>query len=72
MWHYFALVGLFFVWVVIKDRMIVDERKAWAEERRELLTRIQHPEVVQIAPVEREIEVSEPDELALVGQVIEE
>lgn len=72
MWQYFALIGVFLLWVVVKDRMVTEERKAWGEERRELLTRIQHPEIVQVAPVEREVEISEPDEIALVGQVIED
>lgn len=72
MWQYLALTGVFLLWIVIKDRMVTEERKAWGEERRELLTRIQHPEIVQVAPVEREVEISEPDEIALVGQVIEE
>jgi len=72
MWQYFLLIGLFLAWVVIKDRMVIDERRAWAEERRELLTRIQHPEIVQTAPVERTVDIPEPDEIALVGQVIED
>jgi len=72
MWEIFAVIGVFIVWIVVKDKMIIEERRAWGDERRELLTRIQHPEVVQLAPVERHVEIPEPDEIGLVGSVIED
>lgn len=65
------VVALAVVWIIVKDRQIAEERDAWAVERRELLTRIQHPEVVPTTQTEREIEISEPDEISLVGEIVE-
>ena len=65
------VIALAVVWIIVKDRQIAEERDAWAGERRELLTRIQHPEVVPTTQTEREIEISEPDEISLVGEIVE-
>jgi hypothetical protein len=65
------VIALAIVWIIVKDRQISEERDAWAVERRELLTRIQHPEVVPTTQTEREIEISEPDEISLVGEIVE-
>lgn len=49
----------------------VKEREAWTEERRELLNRIQRPEVVQAGPVaDFPTPDVEQDELGLVGSIV--
>jgi hypothetical protein len=63
---------LLVVWLWVKERQIAEERNLWVEERRELLNRIQHPEIVPVVHEERVIEAREPDELSLVGVVIDE
>lgn len=49
-----------------------DQARAWTEERRELLTRIQRPEYVPVAPMPVfQAPESEPDEINLVGTIAE-
>jgi hypothetical protein len=72
MWPEISIVALFVVWLVVKDIQIKQERDSWVSERRELMNRIQHPEVVPLPTEQREIEPREMDEINLVGAVIEE
>ena len=66
-----VFTGLIVAWSVVKDRAVADERAAWVEERRELLNRIQHPEVVVPLSTEvREVVETEPDEINLVGEIV--
>jgi len=66
------IVALSVVWIVVKDIQIRQEREAWVDERRELMNRIQHPEVVPLPTEHREIQPREMDEINLVGAVIDE
>lgn len=66
----FAVLAI--VWIVIKDIQIKQERNDWVLERRELMNRIQHPEVIPVVREEREVEAREMDEINLVGAVIED
>lgn len=66
-----GFVVLCVFWAAVKEFMIAQERSEWRSERRELMTRIQHPEVVISEPVERDVELAEPDEINLVGAVVE-
>lgn len=53
-------------------RFIERREQAWTKERRELLTRIQHPQLVPVAPqADRRVPAAppEPDEIDLVGRV---
>lgn len=63
---------LFFLLVIAREWVIVQERREWQEERRELLNRIQHPEIVPVNNEPYEIDVREPDEINLVGVVVED
>lgn len=72
MWPEMLIAALFVVWLVVKDIQIKQERDSWVSERRELMNRIQHPEVVPLPTEQREIEPREMDEINLVGAVIEE
>jgi hypothetical protein len=69
---FFALGAFFVVWMIVKDRSIAQEREIWVAERRELLNRIQHPEVMPRVQEFVEYELPEPDEINLVGVVIDE
>lgn len=63
---------LFFLLVIAREWVFMSERREWAQERKELLNRIQHPEVlVPLGNDRPEIEEREPDEINLVGAVIE-
>ena len=66
-----VFVAFFVVWTLVKDFQISRERVVWNEERQMLLNRIQHPTIVPTLDVEREVEVVEPDEISLVGVVVE-
>ena len=68
---YVLVVALIVVWSIIKERQIVQEREAWAQERAQLLNRIQHPELMPVVHEERVVEAREPDEMNLVGAVVE-
>jgi hypothetical protein len=68
---YILIVLLIVVWSVIKELQITHEREAWTEERSQLLNRIQHPELMPVVHEERVIEAREPDEMNLVGAVVE-
>lgn len=47
-----------------------DQAKAWADERRELLTRIQAPERIPMPPMEHLVQPElEPDDIELVGTI---
>jgi len=46
-----------------------NESEGWGKERRELLNRIQHPEIVHHAPVEFTAPDVEQDDLAAVGSI---
>lgn len=48
-----------------------DEAADWATERRELLTRIQRPDLVPLSSVTYSQPESEPDEIGLVGTIQE-
>lgn len=63
---------LFFVLVIAREWVILQERREWQEERRELLNRIQHPEIVPVSSEPGNIEIREPDEINLVGVVVED
>ena len=68
---YVLVLALMVVWSIIKERQIAEERNAWAEERGQLLNRIQHPELMPVVHEERVVEAREPDEMNLVGAVVE-
>ena len=68
---YVLVVSLMVAWSIIKERQIIEERNAWAEERGQLLNRIQHPELMPVIHEERVSEAREPDEMNLVGAVVE-
>ena len=72
---YGVLAVLFLLYIVRSDRACERREQAWAEERRELLTRIQHPHIVQL-PASRQQPVTTPppedDEYDLVGTVADD
>jgi hypothetical protein len=56
--------------VVILLRHFASQAKAWGEERRELLNRIQAPERIPVASAQvYEVPEREPDEWATVGTI---
>ena len=65
-----AVALLVIVWLFLRHQQISEE--AWTVERRELLTRIQRPEIIPGPSLPRfEFEPEEPDELELVGTILE-
>lgn len=67
-----------FILTVLVGYLIVRqdiERENWAKERRELITRLQHPEIVpqgetaEIIDDERFMTAPQPDDIDLVGTV---
>ncbi len=72
----FVLLALIFGAFMVTTAIVADRReKAWAEERRELLTRIQHPQIVQLPAARRQPARTEPpedDEYDLVGTVADD
>ena len=64
---------VFLIIVLAREYTISLERREWASERRELLNRIQRPELLPIAP-ERDFVIPEvePDEFDMIGSIREE
>lgn len=65
------LYSVIFAFLCVK--LIEKEREATRKERSELLTRIQHPQMVMIPDMDKDLEVAEPtpDEYGMVGQIMD-
>jgi hypothetical protein len=68
---FLAILGSFAFFMVYAQMSRDAERKQWAEERRELLNRIQAPSFIPTAPqYQFEAPEREPDEYARVGSIV--
>ena len=68
-----AVVVLFLRSRASSDAQTAIERESWAAERRELLNRVQRPEILPLVPADFKVpEPSEQDDSHLVGAVLEE
>lgn len=68
-----ALVAFFFATHIVlqeQEKLHVAERAAWTDERRELLNRIQHPEILPTAAsAPFVVPEFEPDDIGQVGEI---